>query len=172
MVNALNQEYERLLAFTALHTKKADSITIQKLRKPAVYRGLLIGIVLSLLNQYCGCNVLIVYSVGIFQGANTYFDPYISTIILGAAQMAGTLSSTTLVETLGRKSLMIISLAGCSMGLSTMATYLYLSSLGYDLAFVDWIPVVSLSFAVFICSVGIMSLTFLCIVETLPTEVS
>lgn len=171
VTNALNQEYERLLSVTSQNAKKTESMTIQKLLKPAVYKGILIGVVLSLLNQYCGCITLMLYSVMIFQGANTHIDPYMSTIILGAAQLVGTISSTSLVETLGRKALLLISMAGCTIGLSTMATYMYLSSLGYDLATIDWIPVVSLSFVVFVGSVGIMSLTFLCIVESLPTEV-
>lgn len=170
-MNALNVEYERLVAIAAQHSKKADSITMQKLRKPAVYKGILIGIVLTLLNQSCGSSLLIVYGVMIFQKANTNIDPYMSSIILMSLQVAGTLSSASLVETVGRKSLLIISMAGCTIGLSAMATYMYLSSLSFDLTIVNWIPIVSLGFVVFISSVGIISLTFLCIVESLPKEV-
>lgn len=170
-MNALNFEYERLLANNIQHTKKTESITLQKLQKPAVYKGIMIGITLTLLNQYCGCFTLIVYSVGIFQESNSKIDPHVSSIILGALQVAGTLSSTSLVETLGRKLLLVTSMAGCTIGLSTMATYMYLSSLGYNLIIFNWIPVVSLGFVVFISSVGIVSLTYLCIVESLPTEV-
>lgn len=170
-MNALNQEYERLVAVAAQNAKKTESITLQKLQKPAVYRGILIGVILTMLNQYCGCFTLIVYSVGIFQQANTSFDPYVSSIILGALQVSGTLSSTSLVETLGRKLLLIISMVGCTIGLSAMGTYMYFTSFSYDLAFINWVPVVSLGFVVFMSSVGIIPLTYLCIVESLPTEV-
>lgn len=171
-MNALNQEYKRLQTVAVQNAAKINSFTIKKLRKPTVYRGILIGVVLTFLTQFTGGFSLIVYSVMIFQQANTQIDPYVSSIILGSLQVVGTLSSTTLVETLGRKWLMIVSMAGCTIGLSSMAAYMYVSSLGYNLANVDWIPVVSLGFVVFISSVGIISLVFLCVIESLPTEVT
>lgn len=167
----MNQEYERLLAVTGQYPSKAESISLQNLRKPAVFKGLFIGVILTLLNQYCGSFVLTAYSVRIFQQANTNIDPYISSMLLYILQLVGTLSSTSLVDTLGRKLLMVVSMAGCTFGLSAMATYMYLSSLGYDLTIVEWIPVGSLGFVIFISAIGISSLTMLCIVESLPTEV-
>lgn len=107
----------------------------------------------------------------IFQAANTLIDPYMSSMILYILQIVGTISLTSLVDTLGRKLLMIVSMAGCTFGLSAMSTYMYLSSHGHDLTIVDWIPVVSLGFVIFMSSVGIGSLTMLCIVESLPSEV-
>lgn len=171
VTNALCQEYDRLVAIAARNTKKTNSITMQTLRKPAVYSGILIGIILTMLNNFSGSFILIVYGVMIFQKASTRIDPYISSIILASLQVVGTLASTSLVEVLGRKSLMIISMAGCTIGFSAMAAYMYLSSVGYGLGAVDWIPVVSLGFVVFISSVGIIPLTFLCIIESLPMEV-
>lgn len=113
-----------------------------------------------------------IYSVVIFQESGTHIDPHISTIILGAVQVIGNLSSTSLVETLGRKLLLTVSMAGCTFGLSAMATYAYLVSLGFDLVVVQWIPVVSLCFVIFSSSVGIAPLLMLCIVEILPSEVN
>lgn len=111
-----------------------------------------------------------IYSVVIFQESGTHIDPHVSTIILGAVQVIGNLSSTTLVETLGRKMLLIISMVGSTIGLSAMASYMYLVSVGYDLTVVQWIPVASLCFVIFSCSVGIAPLLMLCILERLPTE--
>lgn len=113
-----------------------------------------------------------IYSVVIFQESGTHIDPHISTILLGAVQVIGNLSSTSLVETLGRKLLLVVSMAGCTIGLSAMATYMYLVSLGFDLAVVQWIPVASLCFVIFSSSVGICPLLMLCIVERLPSEVN
>lgn len=112
-----------------------------------------------------------IYSVVIFQESGTHIDPHISTIILGAVQVIGNLSSTSLVDSLGRKALLIISLVGCTMGLSAMSTYLYLDTLDFDLTIVQWIPVASLCFVIFSSSVGIVPLMMLCIVERLPAEV-
>lgn len=139
---------------------------------PKYFNGIIVAIVLTFLNQYCGWFTLMIYSVVIFQESGTHIDPHISTIILGAVQVFGNLSSTSLVETLGRKSLLIVSMAGSTIGLSAMATYMYLISLGFDLVVVQWIPVASLCFVIFSSSVGICPLLMLCIVERLPSEVN
>lgn len=187
-------EYERLVIIANQQTKATESMTFKKIRnssiwhswerqfrkfvsiflssgQPHIFNGIIVAIILSFLNQYCGWFTLMIYSVVIFQDSGTHIDPHISTIILGAVQVAGNLSSTSLVETLGRKLLLIISMAGCTIGLSAMASYMYLVSLDYDLAAVQWIPVASLCFVIFSSSVGITPLLILCIVERLPSEV-
>lgn len=140
--------------------------------KPKVFNGILVAIVLTFLNQYCGWFTLMIYSVVIFQESGTHIDPHISSIIMGAMLVVGNLSSTSLVETLGRKCLLTMSMAGSTVGLSAMASYMYLDSLGFELAVVQWIPVASLCFVIFASSVGIVPLLILCIVEKVPTEVN
>lgn len=140
--------------------------------EPKFLNGIIVAIILTFLNQYCGWFTLMIYSVVIFQESGTNIDPHISTIILGAVQVTGNLSSTSLVETLGRKALLIISMAGCTIGLTAMATYMYLVSLGIELEAFQWVPVASLCFVIFSSSVGICPLLMLCIVERLPTEVN
>lgn len=140
--------------------------------RPIVWKALLVGIILACLNQYTGCYTLTVYSVVIFQQSGTHIDPHVSSIILGALQVIGILGSTSLVEIIGRKLLLTISIAGSALGLSAMSTYMYLDSIGFDLSIVHWIPVVSIGFVVLISSLGIVPLIFVCIVEMLPAEVS
>lgn len=65
---------------------------------------------------------------------------------------------------------MIVSSAGTSIFLSTLATYSYLSKSGVD-ANLAWIPVTSLSLAVFLASIGIISLPFIILTELLPIRV-
>lgn len=109
----------------------------------------------------------------IFQQSGTHIDPHVSTIIMGVLQVLGILGSTTLVEFIGRKKLLIISLAGSTLGLSAMSTYMYLDSLdSFDLSMLHWVPVVSIGSVILISSVGIVPLVFVCIVEMLPSEVS
>lgn len=140
--------------------------------RPIVYKALSIAFVLTFLNQYSGCYTLILYSVVIFQQSGTHIDPHVSSIIMGALQVTGTLGSASLVDFIGRKCLLIISMTGCALGLSTMSIYMYLDSLGFDLSIFHWIPVVSIGFVILISSVGIVPLIFVCIVEMLPTEVT
>lgn len=132
---------------------------------------MVVAIVLTFFNQYCGWFTLMIYSTVIFQESGTQIDPQISTIVLGTVQVVGNFSSTSFVEMLGRKPLLIISLSGCTVGLTAISTYLYLDSLDFDLVAVQWIPVVSLCSVIFSSAVGIAPLMMLCILERLPTEV-
>lgn len=113
-----------------------------------------------------------IYPTNVFQASGTTFlDPYTSTIILGVMQILGTVGTSTYADILGRKNLMIISLAGSSIGLSVFGAYLYLHDQGHDLEIVNWIPVVSMSFVILIASFGIIPLSALCTLEMFPAKV-
>lgn len=127
---------------------------------------------LAFLNQYSGCYTMTIYSVVIFQQSGTHIDPHLSSIIMAALQVIGTLGTASLVDFIGRKWLLIISTAGCALGLTTMSTYMYLHSLGFDFSVVHWIPVVSIGFVILISSLGIVPLVCVCTIEMLPAKVN
>lgn len=134
-------------------------------------KGILIGIVLTLLNQLTGCYVFLTYAVMIFAKIGTSVDPYTSTIILGIVQIAGTLLTTQLADKLGRKVLLNISLVGSVLGQLALVAFLYLDKLGFDVTLFSWVPVASTGFVIFIASVGIVPLLAICTVEMLPPKV-
>lgn len=53
-----------------------------------------------------------------------------------------------------------------------MGTYSYLSQQGYDLSHFNWVPVISLSFVIFISSTGIIPIPYIIIAEVLPQKVN
>lgn len=134
-------------------------------------KGMLIAIVLPILNIGSGCFVFMSYAVTIFEESGTHIDPHLSAILLAALLVIGNIFSTMLVESLGRRFLMILSMSGCTLGLFTMSGYMYLNTLGFDMSSFHWVPVVSLGFDVFISAIGIVPLAFVCIVESLPSKV-
>lgn len=107
----------------------------------------------------------------IFEKVGKSVDPYISSIILAVALIFGSLATTYLADILGRRLLNIVSLFGSACGLLSMSLYHYLYVKDYDLSAFTWVPVISLSFVIFISSAGIVSLAFVCSVENLPTKV-
>lgn len=135
-------------------------------------KGLCVGIMLAFLTQITGCFTFITYAVFIFQKSGSHIDSYVSSIVIGIAQLVGCLFSTQLADTLGRKPTMLFSILGCSIGLLILSAYLYLMQLGYDLTAYAWLPVTSLSFVIFIASAGVVSLNGVCTVENLPSKVS
>lgn len=114
---------------------------------------------------------IIVYAVTTFAKVGTSIDPYLSSIMLGIAQIAGSLSTTYFADKLGRIKLNLISLMGSACGLFSTALYRYLYLIDIDLSSFAWVPILSLSLVVFISAAGITPMSYVCSVENLPTEV-
>lgn len=53
-----------------------------------------------------------------------------------------------------------------------MGTYSYMSAHNYDLSQFHLVPVISLSFVIFISSIGIIPIPYIIIAEVLPQRVS
>lgn len=125
------------------------------------------------INQFSGCFALINYSATIFRDSGSDIDPNVSSIILAAIQVAGTYVSTVLVDRLGRRLLLLTSAAATAVGLTVMGLYSFVGShLQWDLTAFSWVPVTSLSFVIFIASIGILPLPFVVLAEVLPQNVS
>lgn len=134
-------------------------------------KGLGIGIALVVFAQFTANVAIASYSVTIFQQAGTSYNPYLSAIVLGVILILGSFFGTYFADTLGRRILNFISLAGSAIGLFAISLYQYLKLSGYELAAFEWVPLFSMSFVVFISSAGIMKLSTICSVENLPPKV-
>jgi hypothetical protein len=64
-----------------------------------------------------------------------------------------------------------MSALGTSLGLFIVALYNYLKVLNYSVDEFNWIPLVSLSFVIFVSNCGILALPFIVITEILPEKV-
>lgn len=155
-------------------------------------KAMVIGLILSALNQLCGVFAMINYTATIFQEAGSDLAPNSSAIVVGAIQLFGAYLSTILVDRAGRKVspicpfgsriltqmqiyplqiLLSLSLAAAGLGLACLGTYLYLKSIGYDAESYGWVPISCFSFIVFFANWGILTLPFLVMSEILPEKV-
>lgn len=66
--------------------------------------------------------------------------------------------------------LYIISTIGTTAGLSILSIYLMLQTRGYNVNAFNWLPIVSISFVVFIASCAILNLPFVVISEIMPEQ--
>lgn len=123
------------------------------------------------INQFSGCFVLLNYSATIFRDSGSDIDPNISSMIMASIQCIGTYVATILVDKVGRKLLLMISVSATTIGLTAMGTYSYLDNLHFDLQYFNWVPVMSLSFVIFIASIGILPLPYIVLAEILPNKV-
>lgn len=88
-------------------------------------------------------------------------SPNASSIVIGVIQLVGCYCSTLLVDRAGRKILISTSAFGISLGMFTFALYSYFDTHGYDLTSIDWVPLASFSFTLWIANLGVLSLPFL-----------
>lgn len=124
-----------------------------------------------LLSIFCGSPVLLNYASILFRDSGSTLDPALSAIIMISIQLIATTTSSSLVDKIGRRILMILSSSGTAIGLAAMGTYVYFSFKGTDLSSFNWVPVTSLSFAVLSCNIGIIPLVFVILLEVLPPKV-
>lgn len=66
-------------------------------------KAMQIGLVLALLNQFCGCFAMLQYTNDIFKSAGSRMSPNTATIFVGVIQIIGSFAPTLLVERTGRK---------------------------------------------------------------------
>ncbi|XP_065084159.1 facilitated trehalose transporter Tret1-like [Ochlerotatus camptorhynchus] len=165
MITMINQVYPN-----GKDDSEELSIQLADFAPFATKKALLIGMVLVTLNQFSGCFALINYTANIFAEAGSDLDPNMAAIIVGGIQIIGSYVSTLVVDRFQRKVLYIATAFGSAIGLFAMGVHAYLKVSGYDVSAINWIPVASLSFVIFIAACGILPLTFVILSEILPQK--
>ena len=115
-----------------------DSITTDKGRaKVSVFsksmrKILIIGIVLSVLQQVTGINAILYYGAEIFSNALGYGpeDALQQQLLLGAVNLVFTFVAISQVDKWGRKPLLIMGTIGMFVGIGILGTSIYLDQLG------------------------------------------
>lgn len=118
-----------------------------------------------------GIIVVTTFAAQLFIDSGSKFNPYVSAIIVGVLQVCGIYVSSMLVDRIGRKILFGVSSFTSAISLIIFGTFSFLNKKGIDLSSVDWLPVVSLSFYIFVNCVGMRTVPFIYIAEILPYNV-
>lgn len=126
---------------------------------------------LMAVNQFSGAFAISNYAETIFKESGSTIDPQISAIVMAALQVLGTYVAAQLMDKVGRKVLLLTSLSGGIVALLVTGVYSYLVKNGYDVSAFNWVPLVSLSFFIFICSIGILPAPYVMLSEVIPQKV-
>lgn len=122
--------------------------------------------------QFTASTAISSYAVIIFKKLGSSINPYMSSILLAVSLTFGSLVTTHLADKLGRKKLNLISLLCSAHGLFITAIYHYLNINGFNLSkSFGWIPIISLCFVIFVSSAGVIPLSLICGLESLPAKV-
>jgi sugar porter (SP) family MFS transporter len=125
--------------------------------------ALLAGIVLAVFQQFCGINVVFNYSTTIFEsmGFNSS-DQLLQTVFIGAVNVLFTIVALLLIDTLGRKPLMIIGAIGLAVLYILIAQFLNVTAV---------LSTVLLLAAIGLYATSIAPVTWVLISEIFPTKV-
>lgn len=156
-LNVENVNQQSNLSYRDFVTKKA-------------IKSIITASVLLFVNQFSGIFAFVNYMSNIFADSGSTMNPNTSTIIMGALQIVGTYAATLLVDTYGRKILMLWSTGGMAVGLAAFGAFTYYSRRA-DLSDYSFVPIVLMGFVVFIGNIGMIALTFVVLVEIFPTRI-
>ncbi|XP_023296253.2 facilitated trehalose transporter Tret1-like [Lucilia cuprina] len=171
-ITAQNQFEELKIAITHQESK-SEKLTLDDIFNRKALKIICTGIVLMILNIFCGSFALINYMSSIFTATKTEMHPDINTIIIGCVQVFGTYTATILVDRFGRKILMIVSTSGMGMGMAAFGMYAFFAEeTDVDLTpYSSWLPLLLMALIIFLANVGIISVTFVVLVEILPPKI-
>lgn len=132
--------------------------------------GFLQAIMFSLVNTLTAQYLLLAYGSIIIAKSGTSLPSGASSIFIAVVQLFATFVTYIAIDKMGRKFLLIISLAGCTVTHLIMAAHMYLRNSSEQKSLCDWIPIISMSIILFMSSMGIVpTLTYLS--EYFPTKV-
>lgn len=152
-----------------------QSVTQQKgswseLRSPLLRMAMIVGVGLAVAQQVTGINTVIYYAPTIFKfaGLSSASAVILASVGVGVVNVALTLVAMQLVDRIGRRPLLLISLAGMALSLGVLGLAFALPQLSGSLG---WIAVVSLMAYVGSFAVGLGPVFWLLLSEIYPLAV-
>ncbi|KAF5279765.1 hypothetical protein FQA39_LY05455 [Lamprigera yunnana] len=148
---------------------------MESIKKKATRRSFFIVFTLMYFQQMSGVNAIVFYTGTIFETAGSTLDPKIATIIIGLLQALATFISSSIVDKLGRRVLLLVS--SCIATISELAIAVFLSLKERNLVdeitltSLGLIPLISLSVFVSFFSLGFGPIPWILSAELFPPEV-
>lgn len=137
----------------------------------AARRSLAVGVMMVLLEEFCGCFVLLVNVTSFLEKSGASAIPTnISTIFLGMGQLIGAYFAIFTVDKIARKVLYTMSVFGIGfcMFVIGIAVELIATVELHDSTFIKILPVLAAVASMFLANCGLFSLTFLILAEISP----
>lgn len=125
------------------------------MRSRAAGKGLIIAFGLMLFQQLSGVNAIIFYSGSIFEAAGSAMDSNVATIIVGVMQVIAVFVSTLVVDKLGRRLLLIVSISAMCITTLILGVYFHLKIHKFSIADdIGWLPLVAVCLYIILFSLG------------------
>lgn len=164
----VSSELENIMRAGSSRSKTTFTEQISKLKDPVVYAPFLTGCGVFFFSQLSGPYVVYSYTVHIFQVANAGLSPYLSTVLVGVARVAGSCIGIVVVERAGRRPAMLVGGFGASLSLICLGLYFFLQRGKDGESSSGWLALVSMISFTVILGATISPIPFLLSSELLP----
>ncbi|XP_037295983.1 facilitated trehalose transporter Tret1 isoform X2 [Manduca sexta] len=108
-------------------------------------KAVTITVTLMTLQQMSGVMVVLLFATSIFELVNSSLESHISTIIIGVTQLCASCITPIFIERSGRRILLLLTTAVCSLCLILLGLYFYLAHIDHpSTESIQWLPLVTL----------------------------
>lgn len=162
--NDLEKEYEKIVQTLKVTADKLDNTWRNLFCVKSLRRGLVIVIGLSTIQQLSGIGAILSYAGPMFDASNASLSGDTVAILIGVVKIFSVLFATVVIETTGRRPLLLISAFGGSFSLVLLGLFFYLKDFRFEIvSTLSWLPITSvLLFVVFYAfGLGVIPLSIL-----------
>lgn len=136
---------------------------------PRNRRSMIVVLGISVLFELSGSQIVLQYAQTIFDTLQTDLDSRISSIIFGIAQLVAAIVSCFLVDTMGRRPLLLVSIVGSGICTLVIGVY-YVLERHMDVSGLGWLPVSAIMIFMLTYTVGILALLTVITSELFPNN--
>ncbi|XP_050303555.1 facilitated trehalose transporter Tret1-like isoform X2 [Anthonomus grandis grandis] len=135
-------------------------------------RACFIFIIVCMTNKFSGKNPCMFYTETIFKEASSSIDATLSVIIYCTVELVAVVIATFfVVNRFGKRMLLILSAAGCSLAVLALAIFFFLKDYGYNTELFFWLPITALVTYNIMFSIGLSFGMVTVLSELFPTNV-
>lgn len=163
---------ELLKIDAAVIKAKENKGTLKELFTKGNRMALIIVLGLGACQQLCGSQAVVAYSTQLFKEVGGGLDPSVAAIIMGVIQLITAGLSSYIVDSLGRKPLLLLSTTGAAICNVIVAIYFLLKDKqGVDTSGISWIPILAIMVFIISYTIGLATVPFAILGEVFPTNV-
>jgi len=163
-------EGELQLHRQGLEQGNQDISFMKAIRSRAVQKGFIIAIGLMLFQQLSGVNSIIFYASDIFSKAGNSIEPNQAAIIVGVVQVVSVFFSTLVVDRLGRRILLLASIAVMFLMTLTLGIYFYCITYTHVFDNIKWFALIPLCIFLILFSFGFGPIPWMMVPEIFSPE--
>lgn len=140
----------------------------EMLRNRGYRRSVLTVIALSALLELCGSQLMLHYAQTIFERLDSGLEASLASVVFGLVQLGAAVLACFLVDTMGRRPLMMISVVGTGLANAVVSVYFVLERNEVDVRSISWLPMVAIMAVMVTYTIGILGLLSVITSELFP----